>query len=156
LPWNGTGKRRLERILVATSGSPASRAAVELAVELASAEGAELTVLLVVPTGDPRVDTVQTGPIGHAVSHHLSPPELDQPLKEARALARERGVACRLELVAANDPVGAIVAEARAAHADLVVMGASHRRLSKAARVLRELRCPVLLATTPAGARNAA
>jgi nucleotide-binding universal stress UspA family protein len=150
-----TDKRRLERILVATSGSAASRAAVELALELAAAEEAEVTVLLVVPTGDSRVDTVQTGPIGHAVSHHLSPPELDQPLKEAQALARERGVTCRPDLVADNDPAGAIVAEARAVRADLVVLGASHRRLRKAARVLRELHCPVLLATVPAG-RNAA
>jgi len=139
---------------VATSGSAASRAAVELAVELASAEKAELTVLLVVPTGDPRVDTMGTGPMGHLVSHHLSPPELDEMLKEAEALARERGVACRPDLVADNDPAGAIVAEARATRADLVVIGASHGRLRKAARVLRELHCPVLLAATPAR-RNA-
>jgi nucleotide-binding universal stress UspA family protein len=151
-----TRKQRIDRILVATSGSPASQLALELAVELASAEGAEVTALMVVPTGDPRVDIVESGPIGHAGRHHLEPPELDRPLKEAQALARERGVPLRPELVAANDPARAIIAEARALQADLVVMGASHRRLKKAARVLRELHCPVLLTAPPAEDRDAA
>jgi nucleotide-binding universal stress UspA family protein len=140
---------RIERILIATSGSPASRRALELGLEVAAAEGAGVTALQVVPTGDPRVDTVETGPLGHTLSHRLTPAEQTDILKEAMARARELGVPCRPELVAANDPAGAISERARELHADLVVMGASHRRMPKAARVLRNAHCPVLLAAPP-------
>jgi nucleotide-binding universal stress UspA family protein len=141
---------RIERILIATSGSPASRRALELGLEVAAAEGARVTALQVVPTSDPRVDTVESGPLGHALSHRLNPAEQTDVLKEANARAREQSVPCRLELVAANDPAGAIIERARELHADLVVMGASHRRMPKAARVLRNAHCPVLLAAPPA------
>ena len=67
-------------------------------------------------------------------------------LQEVEALAVERGVRCRTELVASSKPAEAIAAEALSKRAGIVVMGVGRRGSLRAARtVLRRGNCPVLL-----------
>ena len=113
----------MTRIVIATDGSPGARNAVEVGLDLAAHRGAEAVFVNVVPPTDWRVT-------------HLSPPppeprrlevtEEDTALLGAQELARARGVACRIELLA-GDTAAEIARLAEAVDAELVVVGSRGR-----------------------------
>jgi nucleotide-binding universal stress UspA family protein len=109
----------MKRILIATDGSAAANQAVELGVELAHDEGAEVIFLHVVPTAD-MISMNGFGLMGY-VPHE--PVEWDQRmLKDAQALAESEGVSAGIALLR-GDPVTEITRHANAIDADLVVVG---------------------------------
>ncbi len=135
--------RKIARILVATDGTPDAREAVDLGVELAAAEGAQIAFLHVVPP----VDHV------HGRGYHM--PKItklesmtDTVLAEAASVADERGVESIREVYAGPaDEV--IVSMADAIEADLIVVGSRKSKLpfkSISRSVVRRADRPVLVA----------
>jgi nucleotide-binding universal stress UspA family protein len=108
----------MERIVVATDGSPSSGAAVARGVDLAAEHHAELAFVHVVPT----LDVVPgIGGFGCAFPHE--PCEHDHAvLADAAAVAAEHGVVSTTALLR-GDTVREIVAYAEAHDADLIVVG---------------------------------
>ena len=119
----------MKRILIATDGSAAANQAVELGVELAHDEGAEVIFVHIVPTAD-MISMNGFGLMGY-VPHE--PVEWDQRmLKDAQALAEGEGVAAGTALLR-GDPVTEITRHANAIDADLVVVGSrGHGALASA------------------------
>ncbi len=146
--------RTINRILVATDGGESSQKAVELGVELAAAEDAEVTFLHVVPPVDF---------IGGRTSMGSVPKRLrsagDEALDAAGFVADEHGVRFERDLIAA-EAADAIVDWADAVDADLIVVGERPRRLkigtTMARWVARNSSRPVLIARAPAKERVAA
>jgi nucleotide-binding universal stress UspA family protein len=138
----------MKRILIATDGSAAANQAVELGVELAHDEGAEVIFLHVVPTAD-MISMNGFGLMGY-VPHE--PVEWDQRmLKDAQALAESEGVSAGIALLR-GDPVTEITRHANAIDADLVVVGtrghgalASARLGSVSRGILSASKRPVLI-----------
>jgi nucleotide-binding universal stress UspA family protein len=123
-----TSKAR-KRILVGTSGTAGSAEAVEVAVSLARAQGADLTFVHVVPT------------------INGSTPADDAALRDAAERARARGVEASIEL-AAGDASATLLARAESLGADLIVVGPSGRKLLTphvSQAVSRRARRPVLV-----------
>ena len=80
----------MNRILVATDGSPPSAEATAVAIELASEHRSELSFVHVVP----RLDVVPAGDFTEALAHE--PTEHDQALlADAATIAAEHGIAPR-------------------------------------------------------------
>jgi nucleotide-binding universal stress UspA family protein len=138
------------RILVATSGSGASRHATGVAAGLASAFAAELTIVHVVPAVEYRVGRLApTLPI----TRQLDDPYASLVLLDARRLAWANGASTRAVLIAGEAPQ-AVVALAGRLGADLLVLGARRRRWPTSARattrrwIQAHAPCPVL--TVPA------
>ena len=148
-------ERHINRILIATDGSPSARHAVEVGVELAQAEGAEVTFVHVTPPIEfrsGRTMAMQAVPrrIGHVGDGALDAAALD---------ASENGVRFERELIA-GDAGDVIVVLADAIDADLVVVGERPRRLrvgpSVSRWVSRHTRRPVLVARPLVAERLAA
>lgn len=122
---------QIDRILVATDGGESSQQAVELAVELAAAEGAEVTFLHV----RPPVDF-----IGGRMSMPAVPRRLrstgDEALDDAALVADRRGVRSERDLVAGH-VAETIVDWADAVDADLVVVGERPRRIKFGTTIAR-------------------
>ena len=146
-PWSER-KDGMKKILIATDGSPAAAEAVDLGLELASEQRAEVVLLHVVPPTDFRVTRV--GP-PHPVPHRLEITDEDTALHEAAEKATARGVAFQLELIS-GEAADEIVTLAEAVAADLVVVGSRGRgaiagallgSVSKA--VLSQAKRPVLV-----------
>jgi nucleotide-binding universal stress UspA family protein len=146
----------IQKILVATNGSPSSRRAVEEAVELAAAEEAQVTALLVVSPSDRRVDVSRFGPAAFMTSHVLYPEVRDRALEEAATLAEEHGVRLEAEVWASGNPIEVILELARHRRPDLLIVGAGHRRRRKALKLARHAPCPVMIVTEHEELRNAA
>jgi nucleotide-binding universal stress UspA family protein len=110
----------MERIVVATDGSPSSAAAVAFGVDLAAEHGSELAFVHVVP----RLDVVPTtgiGGFGCAFPHE--PCKHDHELlADAAAVAAEHGVVSTTALLRGHT-VDEIVAYADSHDADLIVVG---------------------------------
>ena len=109
----------METILIATDGSEESSRAVELGLELAAEQDAQVVLVHVLP---PEAWEWQ-GPAPiypRAVFHETT----DDPtvLAPAMQLAAERGVPATAELVS-GDPVAEIVKTADRFEADLIVLG---------------------------------
>jgi nucleotide-binding universal stress UspA family protein len=138
----------MKKILIATDGSASAREAIEFGLELAEEHAAEVTFVHVVPV----LDRSFANGIGvpAAVPHRID--ELDRrPLEEALALAGEREVDAKAELLVGM-PVDEIVACADSMDADLIVIGSRGRGafatalLGSCSRgVLHEARRPVLV-----------
>ena len=138
----------MNKILVATDGSPSSREAVEFAVELAVEHESALTFVHVVP----RLDVVAPAgfAIGGAFPHE--PTEGDYAaLEDAAAIATEHGVTSATKMLR-GDTVDEIVAYADSLDVDLVVVGSRGRGaianalLGSVSRgVLAESKRPVLV-----------
>jgi nucleotide-binding universal stress UspA family protein len=101
------------KVLVAYDGLEHSAFALDKAAEVATAEGAEVSILSVVAP-DAR-GTKSGGHVGPA-------PHADADVEYARNYLRERGVEAAGK-VAHGDPAEEIVSEARAGDFDLIVMG---------------------------------
>jgi nucleotide-binding universal stress UspA family protein len=138
----------MERILVATDGSPSSTEAVAFGVELAAEHEAELIIVHVVPTLD-VVPATGFG-IGGAFPHE--PSEHDHGLlQEAAAVAAEHAVFATTAMLR-GDTVDEIVACADSHDVDLIVVGsrghgtiASTLLGSVSRGVLSESKRPVLI-----------
>ena len=113
----------MKKILIATDGSEPSREAVQFGLELAEEHAAEVTFVHVVPVLD-RSFADGIG-VPAAMPHQID--ELDRkPLEDALALAAERDVDARAELLA-GIPADEIVAFADTLDADLIVLGSRGR-----------------------------
>jgi nucleotide-binding universal stress UspA family protein len=137
---------KIERLLIATTGSTASREAVDLGLEIAAALGADVFALSVVPLDDPRVSRGAAGPLAYAVPHALEPGPQDVALAHAHDLARELGVSCRLEVIAGESPGDIIASAAQRHRADLVVVSGQTPRARWVGRLTHRLKMPVLVA----------
>jgi nucleotide-binding universal stress UspA family protein len=147
------------RVLVAASGSVASRQATAVAANLASTFEAQLVILHVVAPVEYRVGRLApTLPI----TRRLDDPLANPVLLEARRVAWARGASAKAILVA-GDPAPAIVAIAREVDAALLVIGKTHRLMPSAlaakTRIWVSARavCPVLPITAdqPSSSRAA-
>jgi nucleotide-binding universal stress UspA family protein len=158
------GERRewnmFKNIVVAVDGSPTSIRGLRTAIDLAADQNAALHVVHV-------VDVMPIGPVldgGYVPTGYLD--QIIEALREsggkllarAQALADAQGVQTRPTMVEAygGSVAHTILAEARKARADLIVLGTHGRRgLSRmllgsdAETVLREARVPVLLVRKP-------
>jgi nucleotide-binding universal stress UspA family protein len=138
----------MEKILIATDGSPASQQAVQLGLELADEHGAVAVLVHVAPA----VDVVPMGGFGSAggIPHELNRNDWS-PLNDAFALAMEHGIEAKTEMLR-GDAADEIVAYADTIDADLIVVGsrgygtiASALLGSVSRAVLREAQRPVLV-----------
>jgi nucleotide-binding universal stress UspA family protein len=112
-------------VLVAVDGSPSSEEAVRVAVEIATGLDAALKFV----HGDDAL-AAQLPDDHDAGSRRLHTLELDDVLRTAAAAAEERGVDADVHLVwagATNDVVAAVLGEADACSADLIVLGSRGR-----------------------------
>jgi nucleotide-binding universal stress UspA family protein len=142
--------KKVRRILHPTDFSPAGRAALARAIELARAEKAELVVAHVLPIVMPMIGDGYMSPKVfedvQRASHQQGQKQLDRVLARARkAGARARG------LLLEGMPSSEITRAAKAQHAGVIVMGTHGRtgfsRLllgSVAERVVGTAHCPVM------------
>ena len=149
----------MNRILIATDGSPSGQEAVDFGLELAADQGAAVTFVHVVPA----VDVVPAGGFGFtgAVPHELTEGDSNS-LDEAQARAEAAGVTGYARLLR-GDPVDEIVAYADTVDADLIVVGSrGHGAVASALLgsvsrgILREARRPVLVVRGLAARKEAA
>jgi len=144
----------MDRIVVATDGSPSSREAVQLALELAKEHDSKLYFVHVVP----EFHVVPTNGFGMLGAMPREITEKDQePLHEAEACAEEEGVWARTATLR-GDVVDEIVAYADNLAADLIVVGSrGHGTLTSALLgsvsrgLLSESRRPVVIVRGAAG-----
>ncbi|HEX7130191.1 MAG TPA: universal stress protein [Rhodanobacteraceae bacterium] len=132
-----------KHILIPTAGDPGSKRAAEVGVELARLLGARVTffhammefahVTGVAELLEPAPDQL----LAEAQSH------ADKLLAPLRRMAEQGEVQCRLESAPAEEPWKAILAAARKARCDLIVM-ASHKRSGVARLVLGSVTQKVL------------
>ena len=141
--------RQTPRVLVAASGSLASRQATAVAANLASTFEAQLVILHVVAPVEYRVGRLApTVPI----TRRLDDPLANPVLLQARRVAWHRGANTRTILVA-GDPAPVIVAVARDLGAALLVIGSTPRLRPRAVVAKTRLwvssraPCPVLPVT---------
>lgn len=138
----------MKTILIATDGSPEAREAVEFGIELASEQGAAVTLLQVIPPPE-------WAPLDRGALIRPLPEELrirrGFALAEASQLADEHGLAVTSKVVA-GIPADEIVAYADSIDADLIVVGSRGRGTiastllgSVSRAVLHEARRPVLV-----------
>ena len=119
----------MNKILIATDGSPASQEAVEFGVELAEEQDAAVVFVHVVPLID-RVPMSSFGMVG-ALPHEPSKHDREA-LEEAEAVAVQHGVRATTELMR-GDTVDEIVACANSLDVDLIVVGSrGHGTLASA------------------------
>jgi nucleotide-binding universal stress UspA family protein len=134
------------RMLLAASGSEASRRATVVAADLASTFDAQLTIVHVVPAVEYRVGRLApTLPI----TRQLEDPLTNPVLLEARRVAWARGANPKTILIA-GDPAPVIVTIAGDLGADLLVIGSTSGLLPSALAaktrrwVTARAPCPVL------------
>ena len=151
--------REAPELLVAVSGSDASRRAGAVAADLANTFNARLTILHVIPPLRYRVGRLApTLPITQRLDDPLGNPVLI----DARQIAWTHGVSPRAILIA-GDPGQVIVTVAADLRADLLVIGTKPRLLpgrlavTRAPWVQSHAPCPVLpvSSTPPTPARPA-
>jgi nucleotide-binding universal stress UspA family protein len=139
----------MNRIVVATDGSPSATEAVSFGVELAAEQLAELIFVHVVPMLD-VVPPLGLGTIGGALPHE--PSEHDHALlDDAAAVAAEHGIIATTALLR-GDTAEEVAAFADSHDADLIVVGSrGHGALastllgSVSRGLLRKSRRPVLI-----------
>jgi nucleotide-binding universal stress UspA family protein len=138
----------MKKILIATDGSANAREAIDVGLELAAEQGAEVTFIHVLPPDDFVV--IGRGP-ALPKPHPVEMDEDELALREARESAEAAGVAYALELVS-GDAVDEVVAFADSEDVDMIVIGSRGRSaitsalLGSVSRgVLSETKRPVLV-----------
>ena len=133
------------RILVPVARDDESELGVELAAELAPDGGATITAVVVIEV-EPELP----------LDAHMVQEEADarRALEKAHAIAADRGVKLQERVIRARASGEAIVAEAEAAGAELVVVRSPTRNSSQlfgktVDYVLRHASCRVLVTTPP-------
>ena len=143
-------------ILVATDGSPRSRAAVRAAAALAKAAGARLAGIFVVADGVPTLfsgSKLYGSGVMSAEYRNLARQQAAEILAEVEREAAQAGVACRVIRRLARRPWRAILDTARAEGCDLIVMASRGARAgvgaallgSQTTRLLAHSKIPVLV-----------
>jgi nucleotide-binding universal stress UspA family protein len=137
----------MKHILIATDGSPSALEAVEVGLELAKEQGADVTFVHVTPA-----EEVRGGRGGaHALTHREEVDESETPLKAAGEAAEAAGVSYALEHFS-GETVETINAFADTKEVDLIVVGNRGRNAITSALlgsvslgVLRHAKRPVLV-----------
>lgn len=112
----------MKQIVIATDGSPASEEAIEVGLELAKEQGADVTFVHVLPP-----DALAGGRSGtHPITHRTGMDESETALKAAQDAAEAAGVSHALERIS-GETVETIVALAESKNADLIVVGSRGR-----------------------------
>ena len=136
----------MNRILIATDGSPAAADAVEVGLELAEEHGAEPIFVHVAPT----MEVLPVGLVGMGTAPVSAPHVLDEhdriPLDKAERKAEERGLTAHTKLLT-GDPAKEIVGYADSHDADLIVIG-SHGHGAVSGALLGSVSRGVLRRTT--------
>lgn len=150
----------MKQIVIATDGSPSATEAVDVGLELAQEQGAEVTFVHVTTPDEYAVSRL--GP-GHPIPHHEPIDESEIALTAAGEAATEAGVPYALERIS-GDAVDTIVAVGDAKNADLIVVGSRGLGPVRAALlgsvsrgVLDDAQRPVLIVKTekvPAGVES--
>jgi nucleotide-binding universal stress UspA family protein len=141
----------MKQILIATDGSPSAQEAVEVGLELAKEQGADVTFVHVTFSEEAKMARGGSGP--HAYTHAEPVDESETALKEAGDAAEKVGISYALERLA-GETVPSIVALADAKNADLIVLGSRGRGGvasllgSVSHGVLRQSSRPVLVVKT--------
>jgi nucleotide-binding universal stress UspA family protein len=114
----------MKKILIATDGSTSAYEAVDVGLELATEQGAEVTFVHVLPPDE----YVAPGRSAPAVPrpHHVDMDESELALRQAAGAAEEAGVSYAVERISGNT-VDEIVAIADSVDADLIVVGSRGR-----------------------------
>jgi nucleotide-binding universal stress UspA family protein len=137
----------MKQVLIATDGSPSAREAVDVGIELAKEQGADVTFLHVA-----EPDEFHGGRVGTvAISHTEEVDESETALKAAAEAADAAGVSYSLERIS-GETVPTIVAFADTKDADMIVLGSRGRSALATALlgsvshgVLRHAKRPVLV-----------
>lgn len=140
-----------QRILLATDGSTASEQAARLAVDLAKAHGAKLTVLYVVDPY-PYLGIGESNPLGFQAYMSAALQHASEAHHKVMTLAEKAGVDCQPRVAEDVAAAAGIIQSAKQVDADLVVVG-SHGRTgmarlmlgSVATKVVAESPVPVLV-----------
>lgn len=112
----------MQQILIATDGSPSAHDAIDVGLELAKEQGADVTFVHVT---DPT--EFQGGRPGmHAIAHREEIDDSEVALKAAGEAAEEAGVSYALERIS-GETVESIVALADEKDADVIVIGSRGR-----------------------------
>jgi nucleotide-binding universal stress UspA family protein len=135
------------RLLIAVDETPRARRTLASGLAHAAAQGADVTVVHVVPPRRWRVG--RFGPV-RAVPMRVRDPLESTVLRDARRLAFAHGIVPRLELIAADDVDAVILGLARRSQADTIVVGASRPEglaapLGVCQGVLRRASVPVVV-----------
>jgi len=140
-----------QRILFATDGSAASEHAAKLAVDLAKAHGAQLTVLYVIDPY-PYLGIGETNVLGYQAYMGAAQQHAAEAHNKVLGMAEKAGVKAQPRLAEDVSAAGGILQSAVQVEADLVVVG-SHGRSgiarmmlgSVASKVVAESTVPVLV-----------
>jgi nucleotide-binding universal stress UspA family protein len=140
----------MKQVLIATDGSPSAQEAVDVGLELAKEQGADVTFVHVT-----EPDTFAGGRTGAvAVAHTEEVDESETALKSAAEAAEAAGVSYALERIS-GETVPTIVALADTKDADVIVLGSRGRNALATALlgsvshgVLRHASRPVLVVKT--------
>lgn len=153
-----------KQVLVAVDGSPTSNRGLKAAIGLAADQHASLAIVHVVDT---MASMAYVGDMSYVPASYVDDMLEDlrtsgrRILAKAEGTARDAGVEAKTFLVETKGGTvaEAILAQARKAHADVIVLGTHGRRgLSRvlmgsdAETVLREARVPVMLVRAPEAA----
>ena len=137
----------MKQILIATDGSPSAQEAVDVGLELAKEQGADVTFVHV--TSPEEVRGGRGG--SHAYTHSEEIDESETALKSAADAAEGAGVSYALERIS-GETVETIVALADTKNADMIVLGSRGRNAVTSALlgsvshgVLRHASRPVLV-----------
>jgi nucleotide-binding universal stress UspA family protein len=154
--WTSAKEELMKQVLIATDGSPSAQEAVDVGLELAKEQGADVTFVHVTEPDEFQAGRVGTVPIAHREEID----ESEVALNAAAEAAEAAGVSYALERIA-GETVDTIVALADAKNADLIVLGNRGRNAVTSALlgsvshgVLRQASRPVLVVKTakaPAG-----
>jgi nucleotide-binding universal stress UspA family protein len=142
--------KTMERILIATDGSPSALEAVEFGLDLAEEHGAWPFFIHVAPAVEVLPTAGATFGLAASVPHE--PDEHDEaPLEAAAQLAAERDIDSVTKL-ASGDPVEEIVRYANTIEADRIIVGSrGHGAVtsvllgSVSRGVLHRAHCPVIV-----------
>ena len=115
----------MKNILIATDGSPSAQEAVEVGLELAVEQGAEVTFVHALPPDEWAIAGRGAGP-SRPIPHHEPMDESETALRDAATAAEEAGVSYALERIS-GETVDEIIAVADAKDVDLIVVGSRGR-----------------------------